>query len=234
MTSSDMPSASPRGAGPAGLLARQRIEALAREGALFAAAPIEAGQLQPASLDLRLGGRGFSRARELPAGQGRKRRRPAEEPQPGAGLARRRRGGAGEGHRLYRAADGAARAAAGPFRRGQSEELDRAARHLHPPHRRRLGRFRPCSGGLRRAAVRRDFAAQLQRARARRHAAEPAPPARRRRRGDPRRRRPFAPAMRPRRSSTGRCRCAKASSSTSGSPESRARSSATGRSRTAT
>ncbi len=67
MTSSDTPLASPRAAGPAGLLARQRIEALAREGALSAAAPIEAGQLQPASLDLRLGAEAFRvRASFLP------------------------------------------------------------------------------------------------------------------------------------------------------------------------
>ena len=41
---------------PAGLLARQRIETLAQSGVVTAAAPIEPGQIQPASLDLRLGG----------------------------------------------------------------------------------------------------------------------------------------------------------------------------------
>ncbi len=40
---------------PAGLLARQRILALAHTGAVSAATPIDPGQLQPASLDLRLG-----------------------------------------------------------------------------------------------------------------------------------------------------------------------------------
>ncbi len=66
MTNSPTPSASSR-AGPAGLLARQRIEALARKGALFAVAPIEPGQLQPASLDLRLGAEAFRvRASFLP------------------------------------------------------------------------------------------------------------------------------------------------------------------------
>ena len=39
---------------PEGLLARQRILALVKSGALGAAAPIEPSQLQPASLDLRL------------------------------------------------------------------------------------------------------------------------------------------------------------------------------------
>ena len=67
MTSFDNPLASLRPAGPAGLLARQRIAALARDGAVAAAAPIEAAQLQPASLDLRLGAEAFRvRASFLP------------------------------------------------------------------------------------------------------------------------------------------------------------------------
>ena len=50
-----------------GLLARQRIVALARSGAVFAPAPIEPGQFQPASLDLRLGPEAFRvRASFLP------------------------------------------------------------------------------------------------------------------------------------------------------------------------
>jgi dCTP deaminase len=50
-----------------GLLARQRLAALAREGALTAASPIEPSQLQPASLDLRLGAEAFRvRASFLP------------------------------------------------------------------------------------------------------------------------------------------------------------------------
>ena len=52
---------------PAGLLARQRILALVKSGALAAATPIEPGQLQPASLDLRLGSEAFRvRASFLP------------------------------------------------------------------------------------------------------------------------------------------------------------------------
>ncbi len=52
---------------PAGLLARQRILALVRTGAVAAAAPIEPTQLQPASLDLRLGGEAYRvRASFLP------------------------------------------------------------------------------------------------------------------------------------------------------------------------
>ncbi len=55
---------------PAGLLARQRILALVHTGAVAAAAPIEPTQLQPASLDLRLGGEAYRvRASFLP-GQG--------------------------------------------------------------------------------------------------------------------------------------------------------------------
>jgi dCTP deaminase len=66
MTSSDKPTASLRGAGH-GLLARQRIAALARDGGVSAATPIEAAQLQPASLDLRLGAEAFRvRASFLP------------------------------------------------------------------------------------------------------------------------------------------------------------------------
>ena len=210
MTSSDKPSASLGARAPPAswrASASRRSRARAR---VAAAAPIEAGQLQPASLDLRLGTEAFRvRASFLP-GKRRERGRPAEEPQPRAGLARRRRGGAGEGHRLYRAADGAARAAARRFRRGQSEELDRAARHLHPPHRRWLRRIRRGAGGLRRAAVRRDFAAQFQRARARRHAAESAPLSRRRRRGESSTPRPFARAMRYPAGRLAACRCAKA------------------------
>jgi dCTP deaminase len=67
MKSPDQPSASLAGANSTGLLARQRIAALARDGALAAAAPIEAAQLQPASLDLRLGAEAFRvRASFLP------------------------------------------------------------------------------------------------------------------------------------------------------------------------
>ncbi len=55
---------------PAGLLARQRIVALVHTGAVSAAVPIEPTQLQPASLDLRLGGEAYRvRASFLP-GQG--------------------------------------------------------------------------------------------------------------------------------------------------------------------
>ncbi|RBP17769.1 dCTP deaminase [Roseiarcus fermentans] len=50
-----------------GLLARQRILALVHTGAVAASAPIEHGQLQPASLDLRLGAEAFRvRASFLP------------------------------------------------------------------------------------------------------------------------------------------------------------------------
>ena len=51
----------------AGLFARQRIRALVKAGAVAAAAPVEPTQLQPASLDLRLGAEAFRvRASFLP------------------------------------------------------------------------------------------------------------------------------------------------------------------------
>ena len=52
---------------PSGLLARQQILALVHTGAVSAAPPIEPTQLQPASLDLRLGGEAYRvRASFLP------------------------------------------------------------------------------------------------------------------------------------------------------------------------
>ncbi len=62
-----MRSENERGTRPAGLMARQRILALVKSGALAATAPIEPTQLQPASLDLRLGPEAFRvRASFLP------------------------------------------------------------------------------------------------------------------------------------------------------------------------
>ena len=53
----------------AGLMARQKIATLARSGAVSAEAPIEAAQIQPASLDLRLGAQAYRvRASFLPGG----------------------------------------------------------------------------------------------------------------------------------------------------------------------
>ncbi len=67
MTIPDDPSALARSPGSCGLLARQRIASLARGDVLSAAAPIEASQFQPASLDLRLGAEAFRvRASFLP------------------------------------------------------------------------------------------------------------------------------------------------------------------------
>lgn len=59
--------ATPPLAQPTGLLARQRILALTRTGAVSAAVPVDPGQLQPASLDLRLGSEAYRvRASFLP------------------------------------------------------------------------------------------------------------------------------------------------------------------------
>ena len=67
MTSAADPMTPAKAARPAGLLARQRIAALAARGVIDAAAPMESGQLQPASLDLRLGAEAFRvRASFLP------------------------------------------------------------------------------------------------------------------------------------------------------------------------
>jgi dCTP deaminase len=67
MTNAQDLRASPSGAGRSRLLARQSIAALASAGAISASHPIQAGQLQPASLDLRLSGEAFRvRASFLP------------------------------------------------------------------------------------------------------------------------------------------------------------------------
>jgi dCTP deaminase len=67
MTSAGRPLTPLQDPRPVGLLARQRIDALAERGVIAAAAPIEPGQLQPASLDLRLGAEAFRvRASFLP------------------------------------------------------------------------------------------------------------------------------------------------------------------------
>ena len=126
---------------PFGLFGRQKIRAmigrkLIRAEIALRALAAPAGEPRPQDQQGSL-----SRSRELPAGARVLGPRAAAKPQCRAGVARGQRRGARERHRLCRAADGAARAQAEPFRRRKPEELDRPARHFHPPHRRRREAF---------------------------------------------------------------------------------------------
>ena len=137
---------------PAGLLARQRILALVHTGAVAAAAPIEpgpvpAGEPRPAARR-----RGLSRARELPAGARTRRCASASRASTHEiGIARRRRRGAGEGHAsISRRCSSGSSSAASVSGAGQSEELDRPARHFHPPDHRPAPRpSTACAAGYR-------------------------------------------------------------------------------------
>ena len=162
---------------PFGLFARQKIKAMERPQAASAAerddrrGAVPAGEPRPAA---RQGG--LSRARELPA-------RDAAAPfasdckasTPSASSL------TGDGAVLEKGIVYVAplieRLELRPnhFRRRQPEELDRPARHLHPPDRRRLGGVRRRAARLSRRAVARNFAAQFQRARARGIATQPDP-----------------------------------------------------------
>ena len=219
---------------PAGLLARQRIAALVASGGVGAAAPIEPGQIQPASLDLRLGPEAFRvRASFLP-GKG------ASVVERLKSLNPERVSLAGDGAVLEKGIvyvaplmerlrlPASVSGAANP--KSSTGRLDIFTRLIVDGS----DAFDACAGRLCRAALRRNFAAQFQRPGARRHAPEPAALSRPRRGCDPRRRGSSARATRPHRSSTARSRCATASSSTSGLPASRAKSSAIARSRTPT
>ena len=117
-------------------------------------------QLQPASLDLRLGARAYRvRASFLP-GAGtviadKLADLQAARDRPDQG----RR--AGDGLRLYRAAAGEHGAARSSRRRHQPQELDRPARRVHARDRRRRRRLRPDPRRLSRRALRRDLPADL-------------------------------------------------------------------------
>ena len=62
---------------PVGILPGHQICELVAAGAIAATAPLDADQIQPASLDLRLGDDRLSRPRELPARSRHDGRRPA-------------------------------------------------------------------------------------------------------------------------------------------------------------
>ena len=103
-----------------------------------------------------------------------------------------------------------------PFRRRKPEELDRPARHLHPPHRRRRRGVRRRAARLQGRALARNFAAQLQRPGQGGVETEPGPvpqpppPAAGPAHVHPRRRRDSQAAPRAARSSTARSTCARA------------------------
>ena len=139
-----------------GILPDRMIAALARDGGILPATDFAPDQIQPASLDLRLGDVAYRvRASFLP-GSTTVARRIDELKLHEFALDRRR--GAGNRLRLYRAAAGKPGAAGRHFGRRQSEKLDRPARCVHPRHRRRNARLRPARGRLSRPALCRDSA----------------------------------------------------------------------------
>ncbi len=172
-----MPTALPPDA--KGILPDRMIAAMADAGAILPAYPFVESQIQPASLDLRLGDVAYPRARELSARPRRHRRRAHRRPEAARDQPRRRRG-AGDQLRLHRAADRKPGAAAEHRRRRQSEKLDRPARRVHPRDRRRHAPLRHDRCGLSRAALCRDQSEDVSGAAARRLAAvaDPFPPGR--------------------------------------------------------
>ncbi len=135
-----------------GILPDRDIRRLIAEGAITLAEPAAENQVQPASLDLRLGQEGDARASELPPRPRLLRRKEAGA----AGAARIRPGarrGAGDGLRLHRAAVGEPRPSLRHRGERQPEKLHRAARRLHPRHHRRGARLRPDAGRLLRPAL---------------------------------------------------------------------------------
>ena len=155
------------------------IAALARDGAIVAGAPFASDQIQPASLDLRLGAIAYRvRASFLPG--------------PGTTVARRiaelklhefaLTGGAVlETGCVYIVPLMESLALPRRYRRGgKSKKLDRPARRFHPRDRRRDARLRSRRARLSRSALRRNQPADISGAGARRFAAvaNPLPPRR--------------------------------------------------------
>ena len=134
-------------------------------------------QIQPASLDLRLGEVAYRvRASFLPGPRTTVAERIDDLKLHEFALDRRR--GAGDQLRLYRAAAGKPRAAGRRRRRRQSEKLDRPARRVHPRDRRPRPAASTASGRLSRPALCRDQPEDLSGAGARGLAAvaDPLPP----------------------------------------------------------
>ena len=159
-----------------GILPDQEIQALFAVGraGLAAAArcrPGPAGEPRPAARR-----QGLARARQLPARARPHRRRQARPAEAARDRPDRRRG-AGNRLRLHRAAAGKPRPARRHLGLGQSEELDRPARHLHPRHHRPRPGVRQDPGRLSRPALSRGQPAHLPDRRAHRLApvADPLP-----------------------------------------------------------
>ena len=148
-----------------GILPDRMIAALAKAGGILPAYDFAPDQIQPASLDLRLGDIAYRvRASFLPGHtHGRGAHRASEAARDRA----RRRRGAGDRLRLHRAADRKPRAAGRHRGRRQSEKLDRPARRVHARDHRPRARLRPHRGGLSRAALCGDLAEDVSRAGAR-------------------------------------------------------------------
>ena len=125
-----------------GILPDHMIAELAKSGGIRPARDFAPDQIQPASLDLRLGKVAYRvRASFLPGPQhhGRRAHRRAQAARDRAD----RRRGAGNQLRLHRAAARKPGAAGRRRRRRQSEKLDRPARRVHPRDRRPHARLRP-------------------------------------------------------------------------------------------
>ena len=143
-----------------GILPDREIGELFASGALAAARPLDHDQIQPASLDLQARRARLARARQLPARPEPHRRRQARPPEAARDRPRPRRG-AGNRLRLHRAAARKPGAAQNDLGIGQSEKLDRPARHLHPRHDRLRPGVRQDPGRLHRPALYRGQPAHL-------------------------------------------------------------------------
>ena len=139
-----------------GILPDRMIAALAKAGGILPAYEFAPDQIQPASLDLRLGDTAYRvRASFLPGHTTVAERidqLKLHEIALGDGAVLE------TGARLHRAAARKPRAARGHRGRRQSEKLDRPARRVHARHHRPRARLRPHRGGLSRAALCGDFA----------------------------------------------------------------------------
>ena len=155
-----------------GILPDRMIAAMADAGLILPAYPFVESQIQPASLDLRLGDIAYRvRASFLP-GPGRDGGRAHRRVEAARNRSHRRRG-AGDQLRLHRAAAGKSRAAAADRRRRQSEKFDRAARRVHPRDRGRHAALRHDRRRLSRSALCRDQPEDISGAAARGLAAQP-------------------------------------------------------------
>ena len=215
--------------------AAQHLKALIEHSReIRATEPIEPDQLQPASLDLRLGARVYRvRASFLPGASA-----TVQDKIDALAMHQFELDDAGavleKGLRLHRAAAREPGAEEAHLGDRQPQELDRPDRRVHPPDHRPGHRVRPGARQLSRSAVRRDLAAHLQHPGAEGRPAEPDPDqarhaaALRRRHAPPERaRRPGRAGARARRHQDRACR-----SPWTSRARGRARSSATGRAST--